>query len=87
MKQRLLTGFYQESQEPFVSCSHMNCCRQKYTTYQFTYFINYLFEDKFQYPTIIKIQQVHQEIHAKLFFIILFNFFSIGNTFRFKATS
>ena len=35
------------SREPksFVSCSHMNCCLQKYTTHQFTYFIYYLFQD------------------------------------------
>ena len=47
-----------------VSCSHMNCCLQNYTTHQFTYFIYYLFQDKFKYLKIIKIQQVHQEIHA-----------------------
>ena len=34
----------------------------------------------------VKIQQVHQEIHAKQFIIILFNLFSIGNSFKFKAT-
>ena len=45
----------------------MNYCLQKVTTHQFTYFVYYLFEDKFKYPKIIKIQQVHQEIHAKQF--------------------
>ena len=62
------------SREPksFVSCSHVNCCLQKYITHQFTYFIYYVFQDKFKYPKIIKIQQVHQEIHARQFFIILF---------------
>ena len=50
----------------------MNCCLQKFTTHQFTYFIYYLFQDKFKYPKIIKIQQVHQEIHAKQFFIGVF---------------
>ena len=64
----------------------MNCCLQKYTTHQFTYFIYYLFQDKFKYPKIIKIQQVHQEIHAKQFFKILFKLFSIGDSFKFKAT-
>ena len=64
----------------------MNCCLQKYTTHQFTYFIHYLFQDKFKYPKIIKIQQVHQEIHVKQFFIILFRYFSIGDSFKFKPT-
>ena len=64
----------------------MNCCLQKFATYQFTYFIYYLFQDKFKYPKIIKIQQVHQEIHAIQFFIILFILFSIGDSFKFNAT-
>ena len=58
----------------------------KYTTHQFTYLIYYLFQDKFKYPKIIKIQQVHQEIHAKQFFIILFKLFSIGDSFKSKVT-
>ena len=32
----------------FVSCNHMNCCLQNYTTYQFTYFIYYSYQDKFK---------------------------------------
>ena len=48
----------------------MNYCLQKYITHQFTYFIYYLFQDNFKYTKIIKTQQVHQEIHAKQFFII-----------------
>ena len=64
----------------------MNCCLQNYTTHQFTYFIYYLFQDKFKYPKIIKIQQVHQEIHPKQVFIILFKLFSIGDSFKFNAT-
>ena len=46
----------------------------------------YLFQDKFKYPRILKIQQVHQEIHAKQLFIIIFRLFSIGDSFNFKAT-
>ena len=64
----------------------MNCCLQKYTTHEFTYFIYYLFQHKFKNPKMMKIQQVHQEIHTKQFFIILFKLFSIGNSFEFKAT-
>ena len=44
----------------FVSCDHMNCCLQKDTTHQFTYYIYYSYQDKFKYPTIMKIHQVHQ---------------------------
>ena len=51
----------------------MNCCLQKFTTHQFTYFIYYLFQDKFKYPKIIKIQRVHQEIHAKQFLLFYLN--------------
>ena len=36
-----------------VSCSHMTCCLQKYTTHQFKYFIYYLFQDKFKYKEMI----------------------------------
>ena len=43
----------------------MKCYLQNYTTHQFTYFIYYLFQDKFKYPKIIEIQQVHQEIYTK----------------------
>ena len=42
----------------------MNCCLQKYTTHQFTYFIYYLFQDNFKNAKIIKNQEVHQTIHA-----------------------
>ena len=51
----------------------MNCCLQKYTTYQFIYFIYYLFQDKFKNPKIIKIQQVHQKIHTKQFLLLYLN--------------
>ena len=64
----------------------MNVVYKKYTTHQFTYLIYYLFPDKFKYPKIIKIQQVHQNIHTKQFFIILFKLFSIGDSFKLKAT-
>ena len=41
---------------------------------------------QFKNAKIMKIQQVHEEIHAKQFFIILLKLFSIGNSFKFKAT-
>ena len=45
-----ITRIDQKDQKFIVSCYHMNCCLQKYTTHQFTYFIYYLFQDKFKYP-------------------------------------
>ena len=45
-----ITRIDQKDQKFFVSCYHMNCCLQKFTTHQFTYFIYYLFQDKFEYP-------------------------------------
>ena len=60
---------YIQAQKSFVSCNHMNCCLQKYTTHQFRYFIYYLFQDKFKNPKIMKIQQVHQKLHTKVFII------------------
>ena len=55
----------------------MNFCLQKYTTHQFTYFIYYLFQDNFRNAKIIKIQKVHQKIHAKqfLYYCILIVFY------------
>ena len=63
-----ITRFDQKSKS-FVSCYHMNCCLQKYTTHQFTYFIYYLFQDKFKNPRIMKIQQVHQKLRTKQFLL------------------
>ena len=56
----------------------MNCCLQNYTTHQFTYFSYYLFQDKLKNPKIIKIQQVHQEIHAKQFLLFCLNCFPLA---------
>ena len=53
----------------------MKFCLQKYTIHQFTYFIYYLFRHKFKNPKIIKIQQIHQKILTKQFFIILLKLF------------
>ena len=56
----------------------MNCCLQKYTTYQFTYIIYYLFQDKFKNPKVIKIQQVYQKIHAKQDLVFYLNCFLLA---------
>ena len=53
----------------------MNCCLQKYTSHQFTYFIYYLFQDNFKNAEMVK-----------TIFIILFTLFSIGDSFEFKVT-
>ena len=43
-----ITRIDQKDQKSIVSCYHMNCCLQKYTTHQFTHFIYYLFQDNFR---------------------------------------
>ena len=53
----------------------MNCCLQKYTIHQFTYFIYCLFQEKFKNPKIMKIQQVQQKIHTKQFLLFYLNCF------------
>ena len=45
-----ITIIDQKDQKFIVSCYHMNCCLQKFTTHQITYFIYHLFQDKFKYP-------------------------------------
>ena len=45
-----ITRIDQKTPKSIVSCYHMNYCLQNYTTHQFTYFIYYLFQDKFKYP-------------------------------------
>ena len=56
----------------------MNCCLQKYTTHQFTYCIYYLFQENFKNPKIIKIQEVHQKMHAKHFLLFYLNCFLLA---------
>ena len=51
----------------------MNYYLQKYTTHQFTYFIYYLFQDNFKNAKMMKIQQVHQKLHAKQFLLLYLN--------------
>ena len=61
----------------FNTYHHINKYLQKYTTHQFTYFTYYLFHDKFKNPKIIKIQQLHQKIHAKQFLLFYLHCFLI----------
>ena len=68
-----------------LSCYHKKYCIQKYTTNQLTYLIYYLFQDNFKNAKMVKIQKVHQKIHAKQFFITVFKLFSIGDSFKVKA--
>ena len=64
----------------------MNCCLQKYTTYQFTYFIYYLFQDKFKNPKNYENPTSTSEVTYRTICIILFKLFSIGDSYEFKAT-
>ena len=56
----------------------MNYCIHNFPAHQFTYFIYYLFQDKFKYPKIIKIQQVYQEIHATQVLLFYLNCFLLA---------
>ena len=62
----------------------MNYYLQKYTTHQFTYFIYYLFQDNFKNAKIMKIQQVHQKIHAKQFLLFCLNCFLLATHLNLK---
>ena len=53
----------------------MNCCLQKHTTSQFTYFIYCLFQDKSKNLKIMKIQQVHQKVQAQQVLLFCLNCF------------
>ena len=68
-----ITRFDLERPQSIVSCYHMNCCLQKYTTHQFPYCIYYLFQDNFKSAKMVKIQQVHQKIHTKQFLLFYLN--------------
>ena len=79
-----ITRIDQKDQNSIVSCYHMNFCLQKYTTHQFTYFIYYLFQDKFKYPKMMQIQQVHQKVHAKQFLLLYLNCFLLATHLNLK---
>ena len=53
----------------FMSCSHMNCCLPKHTTYQSTYFIDYFIHGIIKNPRINKMLYLHQKIHTKQFIL------------------
>ena len=56
----------------------------KYTTHQFTYYIYYLFQDNFKNAKMMKIQQVHQKIHAKQFILLYLNCFLLATHLNLK---
>ena len=62
----------------------MNYCLQKYTTHQFTYFIYYLLQDNFKNAKMMKIQQVHQELHTKQFLLFYLNCFLLTTHLNLK---
>ena len=61
------------SREPksFVSCSHINCCLQKYTTHQFTYFIYCSLQDKFKDPKISKSNKYIKDTYKTIFYYFI----------------
>ena len=72
-KVKILCVLLSKSQILCVLLSH-ELLYTKHTTHQFTFFIYYLFQDKFKNPKIMKMQQVHQEIQ-KLFLLFYLNCF------------
>ena len=62
----------------------MNYYLQKFTLHQFTYFIYYLFEDNFKNAKMMKIQQVHQKLHAKQFLLFYLNCFLLATHLNLK---
>ena len=65
----------------------MNYCLQKFTTHQFTYFIYYLFQDKFKYTkNDVNPTSTSEKLQAKQFLFTLFKVFSIGDSYKFDAT-
>ena len=61
---------------------HVECI----LTFQFTYFIDCLFQDNFKNAEIIKNPRSTSKDTCKTIFIILFKLFSIGDSFEFIAT-
>ena len=62
----------------------MNYYLQKFTIHQFTNFIYYLFQDNFKNAKMIKIQEVHQKIHAKQFLLFYFYCFLLATHLNLK---
>ena len=79
-----ITRFDQKVEILCVLLSHELFSPKIYYISIYTFFILFI-QDKFKNPKIIIIQQVHQKMHTKQFFI-LYKLFSICNSFEFKAT-
>ena len=62
----------------------MNYCLQKLYYTSIYIYIYILFQDKFKNPKIIKIQQVHQKIHAKQFLLFYFYCFLLATHLNLK---
>ena len=62
----------------------MNCYLQKHTTSPFKYCFYYLFQDNFKNAKIMKIQEVHQKIHAKQFLLFDLNCFLLATHLNLK---
>ena len=83
-----ITRFDQKIKIHCVLLSHELLSTKIYrsTTHQFTYFIGvyYLFQDNFKNAEIIKIQEVHQKIHAKQFILFYLNCFLLATHLNLK---
>ena len=70
-----ITRIDQKSQNPFVPCDRMNCCLQKYTTHQFTYYIYYLVQDKIKIQKLCKSNKYTKSYKQNNFYLYIFIFF------------
>ena len=64
----------------------MKYCPQKYTTHQFTYFNLLCISRQFQKCSNGENPTSTSKDTSKAIFIILFKLFSLGDSFKFKAT-
>ena len=63
----------------FVSCSHMNCCLQEHTTYQFTkFYLLFISRQVQEFKNYQNPSSTSKDTY-KTIFIILFNLFHICN--------
>ena len=68
-----------------MSCYHMNYYLQKYNTQQFTYFIYYIYQDKFKKSKYdVNPTSISGDTYKTIFTIFIL--FSVGDSFKFKAT-
>ena len=74
------------SREPksFVSCSHMNCCLQKYTTHQFTYYIFIYFKTNLNIQKLLKSNKYIKRYMQNYFLLFYLDCFLLATHLNLK---